>query len=101
MFTRDSRYRDARRFVAESPQLRAFPGVRPRDIPATSGVLEHLISANDRLDRLAQHYYDDARLWWLIMDANPHLTFAGDILSPELLGSVILIPRLRTAGSGR
>lgn len=87
MFDRDSRY--AKTSVL-SPST--FPGTRPRVIPPTPGVIEHTVMENDRLDRLAAHYYNDSRKWWLILDANPEIVFGGDFDMGEYTGSVILIP---------
>ncbi len=39
----------------------------------------------DRLDQLAEKYYNDVSLWWLIVRANPELNLAGSLaLSPGL-----------------
>jgi phage tail protein X len=43
----------------------------------------------DRLDLLAQQYYNDSTLWWVISTANPNLT-QGSYYIPE--GSQIRIP---------
>ena len=51
--------------------------------------------AGDRLDLLARHYYNNDRLWWRIVDANPELVFAGDMLDESMQGGVILIPKLK------
>ncbi len=85
----------------------------PRPIGPATPVLEHEIQVGDRLDRLAQHYYNDDRLWWRILDANPTLAvpvvdpdgqrrveirplhFAGVELDAELAGQVLLIPRAK------
>jgi len=44
---------------------------------------------------LARHYYNDDRLWWRILDANPDILHAGDLCVAERLGETILIPRAR------
>jgi nucleoid-associated protein YgaU len=97
MFLRGSRYATARPFTA------GFRGVRPRDIGPAEGVLEHTVRLGDRLDRLARHYYNDDRLWWRILDANPEILFGSDLDAAtaagatgeldRLLGRVIVIPR--------
>ena len=46
----------------------------------------------DRLDRLAAHYYRDPAKWWLILDANPEILFGGDLDMAEHAGQVIAIP---------
>ena len=48
--------------------------------------------AGDRLDLLARHYYNDDRLWWRIVDANPESLYGGDLLTEEMEGQVLLIP---------
>ena len=95
MFLRGARYQGARRFDADARRGQVFAGVRPREIAPTDGVVEHVIQAGDRLDLLARHYYKDDRLWWRIVDANPQFVFAGTMVSREMEGEVILIPRAR------
>lgn len=107
MIRQGSRYETARPFTAGSPP---FPGVRARDIGPATPVVEHTVAAGDRLDRLARHYYNDDRLWWRIVDANPEILAGGDLLreGAEVLplaagplslerrvGLAILIPRAR------
>lgn len=50
---------------------------RRRDIIESSTDSFHIINTNteDRLDRIAQQYYGDASLWWVIADANPSIRF--------------------------
>jgi nucleoid-associated protein YgaU len=109
-----SRYAAARPFTPPADGRAPFPGLRPRPIAAAEGVLEHLVKAGDRLDLLARHYYNNDRLWWRILDANPELFLgqsfappAGDAaeagdppehapgiaLCPAMEGAVLLIPR--------
>jgi nucleoid-associated protein YgaU len=71
-----------------------FLGLRPRDIGPARGVIEHVITGGDRLDLLARHYYNDERLWWRILDANPGLLYAGDLALSSAEGMVLLIPRV-------
>lgn len=93
MFGRRSRYRQARPFAAAEDGRDPFPGVRPRSIGSATGVIEHRIQAGDRLDLLARHYYNDDRLWWRIVDANPEVVYPGEIMLDEHQGESILIPR--------
>jgi nucleoid-associated protein YgaU len=88
MFDRDSRYQGVRPFAPP------VPGVRPRAVPYVAGVIEHQVRAGDRLDLLARHYYNNDRLWWRIVDANPEFLYAGDIVLDDMLGRSILIPRV-------
>jgi nucleoid-associated protein YgaU len=95
MFLRGSRYARARSFEPDADGGEAFPGVRAREIGPATGVIEHVVQAGDRLDLLARHYYNDDRLWWRIVDANPRFMFAGHMVSEAMEGEVILIPRAR------
>jgi nucleoid-associated protein YgaU len=109
MFLKGSRYEQARPFVSEDGKP-AFKGVRAREISPAQPVLEHTVEAGDRLDRLARHYYNDDRLWWRIVDANPDIFYGGDLLreTPDelpvapgtlkldgMVGRAILIPRAK------
>jgi nucleoid-associated protein YgaU len=103
MFLPGSRYAKAQPFTAEKGAPAPFPGVRPRVIVPTPGVIEHAVRAGDRLDSLARHYYNDDRLWWRIVDANPELFYGGDLVREEdapprlesMVGRTIVIPRAR------
>jgi len=94
MFTRKSRYATARPFIAVDGE-EPFAGVRPRTIGGATGVIEHTVEQGDRLDLLAKHYYNDDRLWWRIIDANPELLHGADATATEMEGLVLLIPALR------
>jgi len=118
-FRKGSRYENARRFEPDDDGHLPFSGVRARQIGPATPVIEHEVTAGDRLDLLALHYYQNDRLWWRIADANPEFLFAGplvfetldegdlpplDSLTPEERtaatrnlrpGSVILIPKAR------
>lgn len=91
MLTKNSRYKNS---VYFSP-ADVFPGLRARAIGPAMGVIEHEIRAGDRLDLLARHYYNDDRLWWRIVDANPEWIFAQHLLDESAVGKVILIPKLK------
>lgn len=120
MFLKGSRYADARLFETDARSGERFAGVRPRTIGPAPGVIEHTVRAGDRLDLLARNYYNDARLWWRIVDANPEYFYGADLLReravvleagelseertpvpdalivrPDMVGRVILIPRAR------
>ena len=92
MFFKGSRYEGARPFAAAPGGREVFPGIRQREAVTAAGAVEHVIRAGDRLDLLARHYYNDDRLWWRIVDANPEVLFSGDMLAPGTEGQVILIP---------
>jgi len=93
MFLRGSRYEKANAFTPDPASAEVFRGVRPREIGPAPGVVEHVVKAGDRLDLLARHYFNDPRLWWRIVDANPAFLCGGDVTLREMEGQVILIPR--------
>ena len=94
MLSQSSRYRNTQPFESEEPMARQFQGTRARDIRPVPGVIEHTLTRGERLDLLALHYYGDSQRWWLILDANPGVFYAGDLESEELAGTVIVIPQL-------
>ena len=87
MFIKTSRY-------VGTPTLE--PGhvkkTRPRAIPFIRGIIEHRLTQDDRLDRLAEYYYRDPAKWWLILDANPDIIFGGELDMGNYSGKVIVIP---------
>jgi len=95
MLKKGSRYQEAKMFDATTDGLTVFEGIRPREIGTAIGVVEHVIKAGDRLDLLAGHYYNDDRLWWRIVDANPEFLFGGDMVLDTMEGRVILVPKAR------
>ena len=95
MFSKSSRYRNAQPFTSRAGGSGSFPGIRPRQIRRATGVIEHQVKADDRLDLLARHYYNDDRLWWRIVDANPEFLYGGDMVLRNMEGGVILIPQVR------
>lgn len=66
--------------------------IQPRDIHTSEGLLEHCIQQGERIDLLAYEYYDDARLWWKILDANPHINDAAGFSMDAFVGELIVIP---------
>lgn len=94
MFLKKSRYQEARSFDPLADGTEVFSGIRARKIKPATGVIEYQVKTGDRLDHLAQQYYNNDRLWWRIVDANPDIVFAGNMLSEAMNGSVILIPKL-------
>jgi nucleoid-associated protein YgaU len=94
MRLRGSRYEHVKTF-APSEDAGAFRGLRARDIGPATGVLEHVVGAGDRLDLLALQYYNDDRLWWRILDANPGVLLGGELTLGDLEGSMLIIPRRR------
>ena len=94
MRLRGSRYDTVKTFAPDGDAA-PFRGLRARDIGPATGVLEHTVTAGDRLDLLALQYYNDDRLWWRILDANPGLLLGGEIALGDLEGSTLIIPRAR------
>jgi|APLak6261664116_1056043.scaffolds.fasta_scaffold86264_2 hypothetical protein len=94
MLIAKSRYQPPSPFQADATG-KAFPGIRPRDIGPATGVLEHTVQTDNRLDLLARHYYNNDRAWWRIVDANPDILFAGLMFTSEMEGRSILIPRIK------
>lgn len=107
MILKGSRYEKTRSFTPDETGAEFFAGIRPRDIGPATGVIEHTVRAGDRLDLLARHYYNDDRLWWRILDANPELLFGGDAVRENadtgplgeireaMVGRVLVVPRAR------
>jgi len=95
MIQKNSRYHPARAFAAPAQGGEAFPGILPRPIATPEGAIEYEVKSGDRLDLLARHFYNQDRLWWRIVDANPDIVFAGTLLSEAMVGQVILIPKAK------
>jgi nucleoid-associated protein YgaU len=97
---RGDRYQSTKAFLPSADQPQPFPGLRPRQPGVATGVLEHTWKSTDRLDLLALHYYNDARKWWRILDANPEFLCGVDLSEPGLVGTIILIPQAEEPGGG-
>lgn len=95
MLTKKSRYIKSPYFETLSDGTEVFAGLRARDIETATGVIEHEVLAGDRLDHLARQYYNDDRLWWRIVDANPQFSFGAEMLGDDMAGRVILIPKMK------
>lgn len=59
-----------------------------RYVPPTAATYRHTMSANERLDLLAYHFYTNPEKYWLIADANRPMD-PEDLLT---VGLQILIP---------
>jgi len=92
MFDKGTRYINTNLFSNLDGEV-VFKGIRPRTISITEGVLEHVVDENDRLDLLALKYYNNSRLWWKILDANPEILYAGDLSLSESVGMTMVIPQ--------
>ena len=100
MFESASRYEGTLPFSEADSREPVFRGFRPRQIHPAIGVLEHSLREGDRPDLLALGFYNDPRRWWRILDANPDILYAGDLLLDQdeesessNAGGVIIIPR--------
>ena len=95
-----SRYATSQLFNGNENGDRIFRGIRSRKITLAEGVIEHVLAKDERLDLLALQYYNDSSLWWRIVDANPDIVFAGDLMSVDRVGTVIVIPGINSTGGG-
>ena len=50
-----------------------YKNLKYPDIPITSDDLYVITTVGDRLDSIAQRFYNDVRLWWVIATANPQV----------------------------
>lgn len=64
-------------------------GVRPHRTEPLEVRREHRVAGHERLDTLAQRYYGDPLLFWLICDANETI-FPDDLM---ISGRLLRIPR--------
>lgn len=96
---RGSRYARTSYFADGDGGNGVFKGTRPRRIEPAVGVVEHVVAKDERLDLIALQYYGDSSLWWRIVDANPDIVFAGDLMT-DRVGTVIVIPRPTGSGGG-
>jgi len=89
--TRSSRYRLDEVYASRDPGRadHDIPGVRPHQAGPLEVRREHRVAGHERLDSIAQRYYADPLLFWLICDANETI-FPDDLLIP---GRVLRIPR--------
>lgn len=97
MITPGSRYENAVAFEQDGTEAGAFRGLRPRAIGPAKAVIEHTLREGERHDALAVLYYNEPRLWWRILDANPDVLYAGD-LTERAPGDTLLIPRAAEPG---
>jgi nucleoid-associated protein YgaU len=95
-----SRYASSRLFDENESAREGFCGIRSRIIGSAPAVIEHVLAKDERLDLIALHYYNDSTLWWRIIDANPDVIYAGDLMIANRVGTVIVIPRTNYTGAG-
>tara|TARA_R110000744_G_scaffold363198_3_gene471426 strand:+ start:1057 stop:1362 length:306 start_codon:yes stop_codon:yes gene_type:complete len=64
---------------------RYYQPLRYPDIPLSSNDIYIRTIIGDRLDSLADQFYNDVRLWWIIATANPQIVRRdGYALKPNL-----------------
>lgn len=56
--------------LRDTSGVRYYPNVRYPEIPETDEDIYVIATVGDRYDRLAQQYYSDSSLWWIIASAN-------------------------------
>ena len=93
MIFKGSRYEQLARttYSVTTPDGRQHAALRIRFTPPAPATFRHTITAGDRLDLLAFHFYGDPQKSWLIADANSQVD-PEDLLEP---GFEVLIPPQR------
>jgi hypothetical protein len=93
VIVRGSRYRQADVYTSNDPGRADYPiaGVRPHQSDVLETRREHRVAGHERLDTLAQRYYADPLLFYVICDANETI-FPDDLMVP---GRVLRIPRIK------
>lgn len=81
--------------TAENTNLR-YTNVKYPNIPLDSQDVYVYTSVGDRYDVIAQSYYSDSRLWWIINRANPNQP--NDSLYP-VPGTQIRVPAVNRVSS--
>ena len=59
--------------IRNNQEKRYYKPLRYPSIPLSSNDLYILTTSGDRLDFLADQFYNDVRLWWVIATANPQI----------------------------
>jgi nucleoid-associated protein YgaU len=92
MVFKGSRYSKTEVVTPENSRGRRPRVLAMRIVPDAPGVVLHTVTDGERLDQIAQRYYNDAKKYWLILDANPEVLHPLDVLRT---GQRIRIPRNR------
>ena len=82
------------RILQTLKEKRYYANTKYPEIPFSDNDFYVIAQQGDRYDTLANHYYGDYKLWWIIPIANPQLNF-NSIYPPE--GSQIRIPHNTSA----
>jgi len=90
VITANSRYKLATAYATRDPARAegTIRGVRPHRAGKLSSRCQHRVISTERLDHLADLYYQDPLLYWLICDAEDAI-FPEDLLVP---GKILRIP---------
>lgn len=73
MITAASRYADSALALVSSSRGTNLTVVPSQQREWAFNFTYHQVNGADRIDLLADQYYSDARLWWMIADANPEV----------------------------
>ena len=92
-----SRYRDIKSAITDpsidikNKKTFAIMGtVKYPKIPFSNDDIQVITTEGDRLDLLAQQFYKDSTLWWIIASANPNILSQNSLFPP--VGSQLRIP---------
>ncbi len=88
MRRKGSRYENSKAFS----QDKGFAGFRARQLSTATGIVEYTVLQNDRLDTLANNYYQNDQRWWRIMDANNSFLYGFELTNDDMQGDVLIIP---------
>ena len=83
-----SRYATTRKTTLNSGRVQYYSNTIYPQIPVSNSDYYVITVLGDRLDLLAQNFYGDASLWWVIATAN---ALPGDSLYPPI-GAQLRIP---------
>jgi hypothetical protein len=61
------------RAIKNQKGKRYFKSIKYPDIPLSANDIYIRTTIGDRLDSLADQFYNDVRLWWIISTANPNI----------------------------
>ena len=89
MFFKGSRYERVETDEYVDPKGRVILYKKVRFIPETKAQLGHRVRQGERLDHIAQRYYQDPERFWRISDAN-RATWPDDLIAGP--GRTLLIP---------
>jgi hypothetical protein len=92
MIFKGSRYQGVNVYTVTRPDGQTVTALRIRFIPNTPAGFFHTFSGHQRLDLIANQYYQNPEKFWLIADANTAMD-PEDLLEP---GRQLLIPPDRT-----